>query len=99
MSTTDQAAATCVAVGAAISTTAATMAALANWICIVVPWMTRMRAGMVSTTAITRGPAAFGGGGMADRALADKTNEAKPKNADDVSDWLYHNNATKQRWI
>jgi hypothetical protein len=30
MSTTDQAAATCVAVGAAISTTAATMAALAN---------------------------------------------------------------------
>ncbi len=52
---------------------------------------------MVSTTAITRQPAAFGGGGMADRAVADKANETKRKNADDVNNWLYHNNATKQR--
>ncbi len=51
----------------------------------------------MSTTAITRQPAAFGGGGMADRTVADKANETKPKIADDVSDWLYHNNATKQR--
>jgi hypothetical protein len=33
---------------------------------------------------------------MADRA-ADKANETKPKNADDASDWFYHNNATEQR--
>jgi hypothetical protein len=33
---------------------------------------------------------------MADRAVADKVNEFKPKNADDVSGWLYHNYATKQ---
>jgi hypothetical protein len=52
---------------------------------------------MVFTTAITRQPAAFAGGGMVDRAVADKANEIKPKNADDVSNWLYHNNATKQR--
>ncbi len=52
---------------------------------------------MVSTTAITRQAAAFGGGSMADRAVADKAHETKPKNTDDVSDWLYHNNATKQR--
>jgi hypothetical protein len=51
--------------------------------------MTRMRARTVSTTAITRQPAAFGGGGTADRAVADKANETKSKNADDVSDWLY----------
>jgi hypothetical protein len=24
-----------------------------------------------------------------------KANETKPQNADDVSNWLYHNNATK----
>jgi hypothetical protein len=52
---------------------------------------------MMSTTAITRQPAAFGGGGMADRAVADKANETKPKNSDDVSNWLYHNKATKQK--
>ena len=56
MSTTDQAAATWVTVGAAIS-----------------------------TTANTRWSAAIGGGGIADRAVADKANETKPKNADDVS--------------
>jgi hypothetical protein len=59
--------------------------------------MTRTRARMVSTTAITRQPAAFGGGGMADRAVADEANETKPKNADDMSNQLYHNNAIKQR--
>ncbi len=42
----------------------------------------------MSTTAITRQPAAFGGGGKADRAVADKANEAKA-NADDVSNWFY----------
>ncbi len=51
----------------------------------------------MSTTAITRQPAAFGGSGMANRAVAGKANETKPKNADDVSNWLYHNNASKQR--
>ncbi len=51
----------------------------------------------MSTTVITRLPAAFGGGGMADWAVADKANETKPMNADDVSNWLYHNNATMQR--
>ncbi len=39
----------------------------------------------MSPTAITRQPAAFGGGGMADKAVADKANETKPKNADDAS--------------
>jgi hypothetical protein len=39
----------------------------------------------VSTTANTRWSAAIGGGGIADRAVADKANETKPKNADDVS--------------
>ena len=43
----------------------------------------------MSTSAITRQPAAFGGGGTADRGVADKANETKPKNADDVSNWLY----------
>ncbi len=52
---------------------------------------------MVPTTAITRQPAAFGNGGTAGRAVADKANETKPKNADYVSNWLYHNNAIKQR--
>ncbi len=47
-------------VGAVISTTAVTIAALANWICSAAPWMTRMRARMVSITAITRWLAAFG---------------------------------------
>ncbi len=51
----------------------------------------------MSTTAITRQPAAFGDGGTAGRAIADKANETKLKNADYVSGWLYHNNAIKAK--
>jgi hypothetical protein len=91
-STTDQAAATRVMVGAVMSTTAATMAALANWICSAAPWMTKKRARTVTTTAITRGPAAFGGGGAADRAVAVEANETMQVTG-------YINNATKQRWM
>ncbi len=79
-----QAAATRVMAGAVISTTSATMAAFANWVCSAPPCTMRSWARTVSTTAITRQPAAFGGGGTADTAVADKANKTKA-NADDVS--------------